>query len=63
MIKSGRANPLKISIVGSGDVSFGGEAVNPSIAAIGSGDVWIKSYSGKLSSSGMASVKVGGKQD
>jgi hypothetical protein len=62
-IKGGRANPLKVSIVGSGDLSFDGEAVDPQISAIGSGDVWLKSYTGKLSSSGMANVKVGGKAD
>jgi hypothetical protein len=44
-------------------VSFNGEAVDPQISAIGSGDVWIKSYTGKLSSSGMADVKIGGKRD
>jgi hypothetical protein len=62
-IKSGHANPLKASIVGSGDLSFGGDAVDPSISAFGSGDVWIKSYTGKLSSSGMANVSIGDKKD
>lgn len=62
-IKSGYANPLKVSIVGSGDLSFGGDAVDPSISAIGSGDVWIKSYTGKLSSSGMANISIGNKKD
>jgi len=62
-INGGRADPFKVSIVGSGDVSFNGEAVDPQISAIGSGDVWIKSYSGKMSSSGMADVKIGGKRD
>jgi len=62
-INGGRADPFKVSIVGSGDVSFNGEAVDPQISAIGSGDVWIKSYTGKLSSSGMADVKIGGKRD
>ena len=60
-INGGRANPLKVSIVGSGDLSFAGEAVDPQISAIGSGDVWLKSYSGKLNTSGMADVRVGGK--
>ncbi|MBU6297607.1 MAG: DUF2807 domain-containing protein [Alphaproteobacteria bacterium] len=62
-IHSGHADPLKVSIVGAGDLEFGGEAVDPQISAIGSGDVWLKSYSGKLNSSGMASVRVGGKPD
>ena len=62
-INGGRADPFKVSIVGSGDVSFAGEAVDPQISAIGSGEVWIKSYTGKLSSSGMADVKIGGKRD
>ena len=62
-INGGRADPLKVSIVGSGDLNFAGEAVDPQISAIGSGDIWLKSYSGKLSSSGLASVRVGGKPD
>ena len=60
-IVGGKANPLKISIVGGGDFVFGGQAVDPSISAIGSGDVWIKSYTGNLSTSGMADVHIGGK--
>ena len=62
-IKNGKANPFKVAIVGSGDVSFGGEAVDPSISAIASGNVWIKSYTGKLSSSGMSNVSIGDKKD
>ena len=58
-INSGHATPLKVSIVGAGDFGFGGAAVDPTISAIGSGDVWIRSYTGKLSSSGMADVTIG----
>lgn len=62
-IKGGTANPLKVSIVGSGGLSFGGVAVDPTISALGSGDVWLRSYTGKLSSSGMANVSIGDKHD
>jgi len=61
-IKAGHATPLKASLVGSGDFNFGGDAVDPNISAIGSGDVWIKSYTGKLSSSGMADITIGDKK-
>lgn len=62
-IAGGKADPLKISVVGGGDFAFGGAAVNPSISAIGSGDVWIRSYTGHLSSSGMADVRIGSDGD
>jgi hypothetical protein len=58
-IANGKADPLKVSMVGGGDFSFGGMAVNPSISAMGSGDVWMRAYTGHLSSSGMADVRVG----
>lgn len=59
-IDTGEANPLKVEILGSGNVEFGGEAVNPSISALGSGNVSIRSYRGKLDTDGMAHVKIGG---
>lgn len=59
-IRGGKADPFKVSMVGGGDVVFGGQAINPAISAIGSGDVWIKSYNGNMSSSGMADVHIGG---
>jgi len=62
-IAGGNANPLKVSIVGGGDLDFGGNAVNPSISAMGSGDIWIKSYTGHMSSSGMADVHIGDSDD
>jgi hypothetical protein len=58
-IASGEANPLHVDIMGSGNFTFGGEAVDPHISALGSGSVKLKSYRGKLSSEGMANVKVG----
>lgn len=58
-IADGNADPLKVDIMGSGKVRFGGNAVNPNISAMGSGNVWIKSYTGKMSSDGMVNVKVG----
>jgi len=58
-IASGEANPLHVDIMGSGNFTFGGEAVDPHIDALGSGSVKLKSYRGKLSSEGMANVKVG----
>ncbi len=57
-IEGGRADPLKIDIAGSGDVRFGGEAVNPDISVMGSGQIYIGSYTGTLTSDG-ADVTVG----
>jgi hypothetical protein len=58
-IAGGEANPLHLDIAGSGNFTFGGVAVDPKIDAFGSGNVRIKSYRGKLSSNGMADVKIG----
>ena len=58
-IADGVADPLKVDILGAGDLYFGGTAVNPSISAMGSGNVHIKSYTGKLSNDGMADVQIG----
>jgi len=58
-IADGVADPLHVDILGAGDLYFGGVAVNPSISAMGSGNVHIKSYRGKLSNDGMANVQVG----
>lgn len=59
-IADGVANPLHVDIMGSGNFTFGGTAVDPHISSFGSGSVKMKAYKGKLSSDGMASVKVGG---
>ncbi|HTO40673.1 MAG TPA: DUF2807 domain-containing protein [Rhizomicrobium sp.] len=58
-IADGVADPFKVEIAGSGDVAFGGLAVNPQIEALGSGKVRIHAIRGKLSSEGMANVKIG----
>lgn len=58
-IADGNADPLHVDIMGSGKVRFGGNAVNPKISAMGSGNIWMKSYTGKMSSDGMVNVKVG----
>ena len=58
-IADGVADPLHVDILGAGDLYFGGMAVNPSISAMGSGNVHIKSYRGKLSNDGMADVQIG----
>jgi hypothetical protein len=58
-IATGTANPLHVDIMGSGNFTFGGEAVDPHISALGSGSVKLKSYRGKLSSDGMANVRIG----
>lgn len=58
-IANGEADPLHVDVMGSGNFTFGGVAVNPHISALGSGSVKLKSYRGKLSSEGMANVKVG----
>jgi len=60
-IADGEANPLHVDIMGSGNLDFGGTAVDPRISALGSGNVRLKAYRGKLSSTGMASVKIGDK--
>jgi Putative auto-transporter adhesin, head GIN domain len=59
-IAGGEADPLHVEIMGSGNVSFGGVAVNPHIEAMGSGSVRIKSYRGTLQNDGMAKINVGG---
>ncbi|MEJ1967885.1 MAG: DUF2807 domain-containing protein [Rhizomicrobium sp.] len=58
-IADGVADPLRVDIIGAGDLFFGGLAVNPSISAMGSGNVHIKAYRGKLSNDGMADVVIG----
>lgn len=58
-IADGVADPFKVEIAGSGDVAFGGLAVNPKVEALGSGKVRIHAIRGKLSSEGMANVKIG----
>jgi hypothetical protein len=60
-IAKGQADPLKVDIIGSGNFDFGGNAVNPSLSALGSGRVRLKSYTGHLSSNGSINVKVGDK--
>lgn len=61
-IRNGRAEPVEVAIAGSGTFHFNGEAVNPSISVVGSGDVWFASYSGQLSSDG-ADIRIGGSPD
>jgi hypothetical protein len=58
-IADGLADPFRVDIMGSGNVVFGGMAVDPKISALGSGSVRLKAYRGKLSSEGMANVKIG----
>jgi hypothetical protein len=58
-IAGGEANPLNVEIMGSGNVSFGGMAVNPHIEAMGSGSVRIKAYRGDLHNEG-AKLNIGG---
>ena len=59
-IAGGHATSFTVEVMGSGDVKFGGEANNPKVEMFGSGDVWIKSYTGSLSSEGGGEVRVGG---
>lgn len=61
-IRNGRAEPVEVAIAGSGTFHFNGEAVNPSISVVGSGDVWFASYSGQLSSDG-GDIRIGGSPD
>lgn len=60
-IAKGQADPLHVSIVGSGNFDFGGNAVDPELSAFGSGRVRLKSYTGHLSASGSVNVKIGDK--
>ncbi|NWH08180.1 MAG: DUF2807 domain-containing protein [Alphaproteobacteria bacterium] len=58
-IAQGVADPLQLSILGTGQFDFGGEAVDPKIDILGPGSVRLKSYRGKLDSSG-GDIKIGG---
>lgn len=58
-INGGRADPLVVRINGSGDFALDGVAVNPRVSINGSGTVRLKSYEGKLRSSGNGDVIVG----
>ena len=57
-IEDGAATPMNVDIVGSGSVRFGGTAHDPSVTVMGSGDIWLSSYTGSLSSEG-ATVRTG----
>ncbi len=61
-VADGLANPLRVDIMGSGNFTFGGTAVDPKVSSFGSGSVKIKAYKGKMSSDGMATVEVGGRE-
>ncbi len=61
-IRDGRADPVEVSVAGSGSFLFNGEAVNPEISVVGSGDIWFASYSGQLSADG-ADIRIGGTPD
>lgn len=58
-VPRGRADPFSVRISGHGDVDFGGTATNPDISAMGSGDVKIGAYTGKLKSRGQANLTIG----
>lgn len=58
-IAQGEADPFHVDILGSGNVDFGGLAVDPHVSGFGSGSVKIHQMRGKLSSDGMADVKIG----
>jgi len=45
--------------MGSGNVTFGGTAVDPDISSMGSGSVKLKDYRGRLSNDGMSNLKIG----
>jgi hypothetical protein len=58
-IANGEADPFHVDIFGSGNVYFGGTANDPHVSGFGSGSVKIHAMRGKLSSDGMANVKIG----
>jgi hypothetical protein len=58
-IANGEADPLHVDIVGSGNVYFGGTAVDPHISGYGSGNIKLHAMRGQLHNDGMANVKIG----
>jgi hypothetical protein len=60
LIGDGVANPLHVDIMGSGNFTFGGLAIDPDIDALGSGNVKLRAYKGRMNSDGMVNVKIGG---
>lgn len=52
LIKGGRANPLRVEVSGVGRFEFDGDAVDPNLEASGLAQIKIRSYTGKLHSSG-----------
>ena len=58
-IKGGEADPLKVRIMGSGDFTLLGNAVDPDISSFGSGRIRLGSYTGKLSSKGQSNLTIG----
>ena len=60
-IEGGRAEPLQVTLNGSGSLEFGGMAVNPQVTAVGSGSVSIARHEGTpmLNSSGSGSIHLG----
>ncbi len=61
IIEAGRATGFKATVSGSGDVRFGGVAVDPRISIFGSGDVRLAAVEGSMrySGSGSGEVRVG----
>lgn len=57
VVDGGRADPFSVEIAGSGSVIFKGEAVNPRVAIMGSGDVKVNSFTGTKSEEIMGSGK------
>lgn len=63
-VAAGTASSFDVDIAGTGDVSFKGHVVNPSVSIAGSGEVVLNTYSGKLEQSimGSGNVKILGGQ-
>tara|TARA_R110002073_G_scaffold29837_4_gene93603 strand:+ start:8801 stop:9802 length:1002 start_codon:yes stop_codon:yes gene_type:complete len=61
-VRGGRAEPFEVSINGSGDVSFGGTAVNVTVRESGGGDVDIAEIEGSVDwrRNGRSVLRVGG---
>jgi hypothetical protein len=62
-IEAGRATSFHASTFGSGDLVFGGIAVDPDVVTFGSGSVQIGAVEGRLNQSkeGVGSVRIGGR--
>jgi hypothetical protein len=58
-IAQGTADPFNVDILGSGNIFFGGTAIDPHVDGFGSGSVSLHAMKGSLHNDGMANVRIG----